>query len=65
MAAELSLHLSPTLCMSAVQSLGTFPPSNLGIEAAQGNRFSEFLCAGIHLDARILLETGIPFSHGS
>lgn len=51
--------------MCAEQSLGTFFPSDLGIEAAQGDRFSESLCTGIHLDSQILLETGIPFSYGS
>lgn len=65
MPAEISLQPGSALCMCAVLSLGAFPPSDLGIEAAQGDRFSEFLCAGIHLDAQILLETGIPFSHGS
>lgn len=35
-----------------------------GTGAAQGDRLSERSCAGIHLDAWILLEAGIPFSHG-
>lgn len=39
--------------------------ADLGTGAMRGGRFSGCWCAGIHVGAGILLEPGIPFSHGS
>lgn len=66
MLAEVFPQLAPSPGhASRMSGLDAFICLDLGTGVVQDGRLSECSCAGIHLDTWILLEPGIPFSHGS